>query len=190
MASETAGKIIIALERISEAFKSMLWLKAKEFGLSPIQIQILLFVSNHKEELCNVSHLAKEFNLTKPTISDVIKVLEKKAYITKSPSAVDARRFNVILSPTGTRLIDELEEYHSPFKQLVDQLGESQLEVLYQNLTSLVFQLNRAGILSVQRTCFGCIYHQVSDNKHHCRLLGIDLAITDIRLDCPDYVEK
>ena len=77
----TSSKIIVALERISEAFKVLLWDKAKEYGLSPIQIQILIFVAYHKQELCNVSHLANEFNITKPTVSDAIKALVNKNYI-------------------------------------------------------------------------------------------------------------
>ena len=48
-------KLLIGLERISQAFKVLLWNKAKEYGLSPIQIQILIFVAHHKSEYNNVS---------------------------------------------------------------------------------------------------------------------------------------
>lgn len=76
--NNTPSKIIAGLERISQAFKVLLWKKAKQLGVSPIQIQILIFITYHTVELCNVSDLAKEFNVTKPTISDAIKVLEKR----------------------------------------------------------------------------------------------------------------
>ena len=77
------SKIVVGLERISEVFKVLLWEHAKVIGLSPIQIQILIFIAYHKQELCNVSHLAKEFNVTKPTVSDAIKVLDRKKFIVK-----------------------------------------------------------------------------------------------------------
>mgnify|MGYP001953763141 CR=1 FL=1 len=83
-----SNKIIAGLERISEAFKVLLWQKAKTIGLSPIQIQILIFINYHKIEFCNVSHLAKEFNVTKPTISDAVKVLVNKELIEKVVKAV------------------------------------------------------------------------------------------------------
>ena len=41
------SKIIAGLERISEAFKALLWEKAKILRLSPIQIQILIFIKFH-----------------------------------------------------------------------------------------------------------------------------------------------
>ncbi len=78
---DVTSKIVVGLEKISEAFRSMIWEYAKMKNLSPIQIQILIFLKNHEAALCNVSHLAKEFNLTKPTISDAIKVFtEKKSH--------------------------------------------------------------------------------------------------------------
>jgi len=78
---DLSGKIVIGLERISEVIKVLLWEKAKDLCLSPIQI--LIFVAYHKSAYCNVSHLAKEFNITKATISDAIKTLLKKELILK-----------------------------------------------------------------------------------------------------------
>ena len=75
---DLSSKIVAGLERVSEVFKILLWQKAKAIKLSSIQIQILIFLAFHKSSLCNVSHLAKEFNVTKPTISDAIKILDKK----------------------------------------------------------------------------------------------------------------
>ena len=43
-----SSKIVSGLERVSEVFKILLWEKAKRVGLSPIQIQILIFISFHK----------------------------------------------------------------------------------------------------------------------------------------------
>ena len=83
MSDKIENKIIVGLERVSEAFKSLLWEKAKLHGLSPIQIQILLFIQTHRRELCSVSHLAQEFEVTKPTVSDAVRVLDKKGLVEK-----------------------------------------------------------------------------------------------------------
>ena len=77
---DISSKIVAGMERVSEVFKILLWEKAKLVGLSPIQIQILIFIAFHKRELCNVSHLAKEFNVTKPTVSDAVRILDKKEF--------------------------------------------------------------------------------------------------------------
>ena len=92
---DISSKIVVGLERISEVFKVLLWEKAKKVGLSPIQIQLLLFIAFHKQELCNVSHLAKEFNITKPTVSDAIKILAQKEMILKDFSSTDSRSYTI-----------------------------------------------------------------------------------------------
>ena len=59
------SKLLNALERLSETLKSLLWEQAKRYGVSPIQIQILLFVAEQPADLTGVSYLAREFNVTK-----------------------------------------------------------------------------------------------------------------------------
>ena len=77
--SDLSSKSVVGLERISEVFRVLLWQKSNETGLSPIQIQLLIFIKNHDSSLANVSQLAREFNMKKPTISDAVKVLFQKA---------------------------------------------------------------------------------------------------------------
>jgi len=48
------SRIVVALERISEAFRVLLWNESKENALSPIQIQILIFVYFHSSEKCKI----------------------------------------------------------------------------------------------------------------------------------------
>jgi len=79
----TDSKIIVALERVAEAFRVLLWNESKTHDLSPIQIQILVFLRFHPQEICKVSYLANEFNLTKATISDSVKTLLRKQLIEK-----------------------------------------------------------------------------------------------------------
>ena len=116
-----SNKIVVGLERVSEAFKVLLWEKAKTLGLSPIQIQILIFIAYHKQELSNVSHLAKEFNVTKPTISDAVKVLEKKDYITKAPSSTDNRSYSILLSAHGKKIVQTTNSFANPIKNEIEK---------------------------------------------------------------------
>ena len=81
--SDLNSKIVAGLERLSQVFRILLWEKAKEQGLSPIQIQLLIFIQHHSADKATISYLAQEFNFTKPTISDAIKVLEEKNLLKK-----------------------------------------------------------------------------------------------------------
>ncbi|PWK17410.1 MarR family winged helix-turn-helix transcriptional regulator [Xanthomarina spongicola] len=183
----TSSKIIVALERISESFKVLLWDKAKEFGLSPIQIQILIFVAYHKLELCNVSHLSKEFNITKPTISDAVRALLNKGYIEKDFSSSDSRSYSILLTPAGKDIIKKTEDFANPIKSKLDSIEENRLNDLFHTLSQVIYKLNQTGILTVQRTCFGCKFYKESHGTHYCNLLEKELQNSDIRIDCPEF---
>ena len=188
--NDLSSKIIVGFERISEVFKILLWEKAKLVGLSPIQIQILIFITYHKIELCNVSHLAKEFNLTKPTISDAIRILYKKGLITKDYSSSDSRSYSIRLSISGKKIIAEIQDFANPLKGQLKGIQQIDLENLFATLSKLIYQLNRNGILTVQRTCYGCKFYDQRKNIDYCNLLDKELMNTEIRLDCPEYEEK
>lgn len=185
---QLSERILIGLERLSEVFKSMLWEKAKVHGISPIQIQILLFVANHRQSLCNVSYLAKELNITKATVSDAVRILLKKAFVQKDVSETDKRRYNLILTETGQQLVRTLTEYSEPLIKELDHLPLTDQQHLYQTLLQLIHQLNQQGVIQVQRSCFNCAHYQ-GDQKgdHYCQYLQEALSPPQVQLDCPDF---
>ncbi len=184
-------KIVAGLERFGEVFKTLLWEKAKVHGISPIQIQILLFISSHSTDLSNVSYLAKEFNLTKPTISDAIRVLLNKEFIEKDFSPTDNRRFNLLLSAKGQALVKTLNDYRLPILNEIETINPTELNQLFGSISKLIYQLNKIGLIQVQRTCFGCQYYKGNQkDSHFCNLLNQKLVDHEIKLDCPDFIKK
>lgn len=183
-------KILSGLERLSEVIKSLLWEKAKTHGISPIQIQILLFVCNHHIDICNVSHLAKEFNVTKATISDATKILVKKKYLTKDFSPIDNRRYNLVITTEGNELVNDLSEYATPLLEELEKLRGPELIGLFETITKLIYQLNQSNIIKVQRTCFKCKYYTGNKkSQHFCNLLNSTLKNHELRLDCNEFEE-
>ncbi len=187
---DISSKIVAGLERISEVFKVLLWEKAKLVGLSPIQIQILIFIAFHKRNLCNVSHLAKEFNVTKPTVSDAIRILDKKGLIIKDFSSYDSRSYSIILSDLGNDMVSKTYDFSFPLKKQIDGFSNKDLESLLGTLSQLIYKLNSNGILTVQRTCYGCKFYNKKQDIDYCNLLQKELIKKEIRLDCPEYEEK
>ena len=187
---DISSKIVAGLERISEVFKILLWEKAKIVGLSPIQIQMLIFIAFHKQDLCNVSHLAKEFNVTKPTVSDAIKVLDRKGIIVKDFSSSDSRSYTIQLSSSGKKIVSETNDFAKPLKTQIDGFKQTDLENLFETVSELIYNLNQHGILTVQRTCYGCKFYQKNKKVDYCNLLDKELLNQDIRLDCPEFVGR
>ena len=188
--ADLSSKIVSGLERISEAYKVLLWDHAKVIGLSPIQIHLLIFLRYHHEDHCNVSALAKEFNVTKPTISDAVKVLDKKGMIKKITSPIDKRAYSITLTKVGKKTVAATEHFANPIKKIVDQCSKKEQVQFFDTLSRVIYQLNQTGVLQVQRTCYSCKFHQKKAGQSFCKLLDQTLRSQDIRLDCPEFAGK
>ena len=181
------NKIVAGLERLSQVFRVLLWEKAKEHNLSPIQIQLLIFIRHHSADKTNVSYLAQEFNFTKPTISDAIKVLEQKKLLQKFTDKTDTRSFAINLTAAGKKIVLETENFANPLTEIISKATNSNKIVLWENISNLITRLNKLEVISVQRTCFNCKHYSGRNNKHFCNLLGQKLLTQDIRIDCREF---
>ena len=72
---------------------------------------------------------------------------------------LDNRRYNLIITHSGSELVSNLSEYATPFKEELSLFQEHDLSSVYDTLTKLIFQLNQRDIIQVQRTCFNCKYY-------------------------------
>lgn len=183
----TDSKIVVALERISEAFRVLLWDEGKKHALSPIQIQILIFVKHHQEIFCKVGYIAKEFNMTKATVSDSIRVLLNKQLVTKFQDERDSRSFTIHLTSEGSKFVQNLETFAAPVRNSLKGIETEKRETLLSALISVISDLNKSGVISVQRMCTTCSNYSKSNGIHYCSLLKAQLADSDLRLDCPEH---
>lgn len=184
------NKIVAGLERLSQVFKVLLWEKAKEYSLSPIQIQLLIFIHNHTQEKSTVSYLAKEFNVTKPTISDAVRILEAKKMIEKSIDLNDSRSYTILLTEIGKKIVAETEDFPNPISKIISQTSESDKEVIWKSISDLIIGLNKSQVIDIQRTCYNCKYYSQVGSEHFCDLLVMKLEDKDIRIDCPEFHDK
>lgn len=188
----TESKIVASLERISQAFRVLLWNESKEFSLSPIQVQVLIFLLHHSEEKSKVSYIANEFNMTKATISDTIKTLEQKSLISKQYEAHDTRSYVIHLTDKGKEIAGKTSLFTQEIRTPIDILSPDDKENLLLSLLNIIRHLNRSEIITIQRMCMTCLYYQSPNQRqgHFCRLLNQTLAVTDLRIDCPEHEMK
>jgi DNA-binding MarR family transcriptional regulator len=180
-------RIVTALERLSEAFRVLLWNEAKMLNISPIQIQILIFLKFHNLEKCTVSYLAQEFNMTKATISDAVKVMLQKGLIEKEINAQDTRSYTMFLTELGQKTISNATLFANPMVKTLDWLNSEQKEVLLQSLSDMIHRLHKADIITIQRMCKTCRFLQNTDVGHFCNFLQKPLEQSEFRLDCPEH---
>ncbi|MBL7711026.1 MAG: MarR family transcriptional regulator [Chitinophagaceae bacterium] len=183
------SKIVAGFERLSQVFRTLLWDQAKAQQLSPIQVQLLIFIRYHGADKNNVSYLAREFGVTKPTISDAVKVLEEKKLVRRVADQADSRRYSLLLSPAGKKVVASSENFTVPFSDWLAQRGQKEKEALWQSLSGLIAALNENGTISIQRHCFNCTHYRKKGGAHFCSLLDAPLHSNDLRIDCPEHRE-
>jgi DNA-binding MarR family transcriptional regulator len=178
------NKILVGLERLSHVFKILIWEKSKQFDLSPIQIQLLIFIYYHSKDKSTVSYLAKEFNLTKATISDTVKTLLKKELIKKVSNNHDSRSFTLELTNIGVQIVIETESFSNPLLEIIKNIDSNDKIIMWNS----IHQLNKSQIISIQRTCYNCEYFSNKKAQSFCNLLNQELSISDIRIDCEEFI--
>ncbi len=186
------SKIVAALERLNQAFRVLLWEQAQHHGLSPIQIQILVFILHHDTSLGRVGHLAREFGLTAATVSDAVSALEDKKLLARVTSRQDRRIINLKLTPAGRRLSNKLSGWAEPIRDAVTALPQREQFSALQTFLKLIESLQQAEVVTVARMCTTCRFfgknaHPGSPAPHHCNLLDKPLTVAGLRVDCAEH---
>jgi len=183
------SKIVASLERISQVFRVLLWNESKEHSLSPIQIQVLIFLLHHTEEKRKVTYLADEFNMTKATISDTIKTLEQKKLIKKDYEPHDTRSYIIQLTKKGKAIARQTSLFTEQLQVPIDKLHSDDKENLLLSLIGIIQHLNKTEVITIQRMCLTCSHHKKAENgkSHFCKLLNQNLYTKDLRIDCPEH---
>jgi DNA-binding MarR family transcriptional regulator len=182
-------KIVVALERIAEAFRVLLWEEAKKTGLSPIQIQILMFLNFHEDLAVTPSYVAREFNVTKATITDSLRILVDKELITREKAGTDARSYYLRLTSTGRKVARDTSAFTQELQDAIKTLSPAVRDYFYEGLYGVVSQLNKRSIISAPRMCQNCQFFGEEDGGHYCYYLQIPLPPTEMRVDCPEFEE-
>jgi DNA-binding MarR family transcriptional regulator len=183
------AKLTTGFVNIAVALRAMLWQECLAANISPIQGQILIFCLNHPPQLCRIGSLAREFCLTKPTISDAVKTLERKGLLTKHSDPEDLRSFDLILTEEGVAIANQVAKFPNTLQQLLEGVPETRKAQMELLLTQLTVQLKESGILSGQRSCVSCQHSIKPHNKksYYCSLYQIKMGRAEIRLNCADF---
>jgi DNA-binding MarR family transcriptional regulator len=186
-AGNVSSKVVAALERLSEAFRVLLWNEAKQYGLSPIQVQLLIFLLHYPEAKRTVTFLAAHFNMTKATISDAVKSLEGKQLLVRKAMASDSRSHTLHLVKEGKALAAKVERFAQPMQDTVTELPADKQANLLEGLLKLIYQLNQRYVITPQRMCLNCRFYAQKMGGHYCNLVKSPLQAGDLRVDCPEF---
>ncbi len=189
------SKIAAALERLSQAFRVLLWEKNKTHNLSPIQIQFLVYLLYHAADQCTVTQLAREFTLTPATVSDAITTLEEKKLVARERWETDRRVAWVSLTTEGKKTARQLSTWANVVRENIAEFDAAEKVVVMKFLTHLIESLQQAGVITIAKMCITCKFFQPNAHPeatalHHCKLLDKALSNPELRLDCAEHEIK
>lgn len=181
------ARLAAALERLSRALRAHLQDQATAHELSPLQVQLLDRLAAAPLPERRVGALARQFDVTAPTVSDAVTALTAKGRV----PLVASRAVRLDLTPAGRRLASDIGAA-APLEESLAHLPAADKAVTLQVCLALIADLQRRGVISVVRTCTTCRFfvaeaHPGQDDRHHCQLLDRPLAAADLRVDCPEH---
>ncbi|GAB4436596.1 MAG: hypothetical protein OHK0011_19720 [Turneriella sp.] len=177
------------LDRISRARRRLENVVSHAHGLTPLQLQILIFLRHSPRLSVSVSFLADELEVSEATMSDSLRSLEQKNFVEKVASAHDRRVRELMISAEGANLADECEQ---ELRLPLETLPTADLKALSRILHTWVAELFRRGTLHHARICQTCIYFSPAGPGEigRCDLLKAQLTPASLKSDCPEHVYR
>jgi len=136
-------KIISVVSKLSHSLAEMEELarealNLKELTASQMHYLEIIFAMNNP----NITELATEMNLTKPSVTVALDRLIEKGYVTKIQSDEDRRSSHLHLTKKGLRINQMHEHAHARFAELMaESLDQSELDQLTGLLEKLTMKL-------------------------------------------------
>lgn len=180
-------KIAKLLEKIVQIQRGLLWDASAKENLSPIQLQFLLFLVSHPENLRTVSSLADEFDLTRPTVSDAVSSLAEKGLVKKVKDAGDKRISLLEVTAEGKKTAERSDRWHETIVNHIAGISGSDKTAILSFLVELVKNLFDDGLVNSARMCLTCSNFIRSGKTFMCGVTGRKFQADGIVLDCGIY---
>jgi DNA-binding MarR family transcriptional regulator len=180
---------VAALERVGQALRVQMWDKAKQHGLSPTQLQVLLRLASDPPERRRIGVLAGELDVTHPTVSDAVAVLRRKGLVDRNPGS---RKAAPSLSARGRAVAAGLADWDQRTRDQLADLPVDDKHATLRLLLDLIAGLQRSGAITVARMCVTCRFfrrdaHPKSARPHHCALVDASMGAGELRIDCAEH---
>ena len=187
--SDVDAKLVAALERVGQALRVQMWDKAKQHGLSPTQLHLLLRLATDPPARRRIGVLARELDLTHPTVSDAVAVLRRKGLVDRDPAS---RKAALNLTARGRAVADGLADWDQRTRAELADLPDGDKHAALRLLLDLIAGLQRSGAITVARMCVTCRFfrrdaHPSSPRPHHCALVDAPMGSGELRVDCAEH---
>ena len=186
------ARLVVGIERLGQALRGLLRDAARQHGMSPIQLQLLVQIGQRNDGESRVGALAERFDITAPTVSDAVAALVDKGLVRRSPSQHDGRMVRLTPTEEGARVARLTETWADPLLRLLEPVPRSAKRAAFDVVSLLIAELHEAGVIGLARMCRTCRHFRSQttvETPYWCDLLKLPLRSEDLRLDCPEHEE-
>ena len=185
--AEDHQRIALPLERLARLMRA----SEHEHGLNPAQWEALRYLARANRFSNSPTALARYLGATKGTISQTVKILERKGLVVKSARDGEKRSVELALTPKGGEMLA-----HDPWARLsitARELGNKTRRRLAKGLRELLAEELKRGQHQSFGACSSCRYFRENgrdDNPrgpHLCMLFDQPLSVTESHCICVEH---
>ena len=182
------------LDRIGNLLRNEVRAALVLHGLQPIHFEALYYLSICNRFSDTPKAVTEYLGLTKGTVSQSLKVLETKGFLTKKPDIEDKRMTHLVVSSQGRKLIKEI--FPPPLLQHAvasNKLTDNGLDAraLQDQLQSLLRSIQTENKRHTFGVCATCEHNQpLTGGRYLCGLTNVVLSPDETTLICIEHTER
>jgi DNA-binding MarR family transcriptional regulator len=164
---------------------------AERHELSSTQMRVLVWLYVGPPPSARSTALARELNVSDPTVSDAVAALLRKKLVARRRDPLDGRSQQLVLTPSGRRIAATVSRWTAPAEVAASRLDRADAETLLDSLIKLIAKLHDAELLPVSRACSTCAQLEILDSQHRkywCKFYDTALPVSELRVDCVDHL--
>ncbi|GAA5135890.1 MarR family winged helix-turn-helix transcriptional regulator [Thalassotalea piscium] len=151
--------LYLLIDRLSNTLVNEKRKALAEFGLQPVQLDALRYLSMANKHSDNAISVSEYLGHTKGTISQSIKVLERKALVHKTICPEDKRVLHIKVTTIGKHILSQLTE-QSQLHMAITNLSNTNENALIRSLNAIQHQINSKDVPQSFGQCFTCIHYK------------------------------
>lgn len=178
----TAARLHQLTERLSSLFRASLREAANAHGLKIVQLEALVYLSMANRYSDSAAGLTDYLGVTKGTVSQTLKALERRGLIEKQPDSEDGRVIHCVVTKEGRTMVREAYPV-----ALLQDLSKAAVSEITPALESLLRELQRANDFQTFGICHTCRFYQPRASGGRCGLTHEALSPRDSTLICREH---
>lgn len=178
------------VERLTELLRGDLRQVGAEYGLQPVQLEALHYLSICNRFSDTPMAVTEYLGQTKGTVSQTLKVLEKKGFLSKKADVDDKRISHLIVSEAGKELMKNIIP-PPMFVNAGEVLTKKQQSDITDALETLLASVLEAKNIKTFGVCNSCRYNsKTKDDGYFCNLVKQPLSMEEIQLTCREHTVR